>query len=225
MARPRFFRSEPKLQEAILSAATREFAAHGYAGASVNKILEEAGLSKGAFYYYFDDKADLAATALEAGLRDYIEALRALDLSKESAAGFWAGADALMRKSLEQLKRMPQSAELLVQLGSAMVHDSHLADHLAPLVQEGLDVLSTFWSYGQKTGEVRNDLTVEQLVAVLQGIKMALVRVLLKPGEIPSTEDLKRFAYLQMDLFRRVAEVRPAAAFKKTTRKKKEVRR
>lgn len=59
MPRPRFQKLSIEKQQAILEAAAREFSAHGYEGASINKILETAQLSKGAAYYYFDDKADL----------------------------------------------------------------------------------------------------------------------------------------------------------------------
>src|SRR3954467_846977 len=64
MPRPRYERAAPELKTAILSAARKELARAGYEGASLNRILEEAGLSKGAFYYYFDDKDDLVATVL-----------------------------------------------------------------------------------------------------------------------------------------------------------------
>src|SRR5689334_5750559 len=64
MARPRFERAAPEKREALLDAAATEFAAHGYETASLNRILLSAGLSKGSFYYYFEDKADLAAAVL-----------------------------------------------------------------------------------------------------------------------------------------------------------------
>ncbi len=44
--------------------SSKAFVAHGYVGASLNRILDDAGISKGAAYYYFDDKADLYATAI-----------------------------------------------------------------------------------------------------------------------------------------------------------------
>ena len=33
--------------------------AHGFENASLNRIIKKAGISKGAMYYYFDDKMDL----------------------------------------------------------------------------------------------------------------------------------------------------------------------
>lgn len=45
--------------EALLSAALDEFIAHGYDGASINRILDTAGMSKGQFYYHFGSKEAL----------------------------------------------------------------------------------------------------------------------------------------------------------------------
>jgi AcrR family transcriptional regulator len=43
----------------ILQAALKHFARNGYAAASVRQIVDEAGVSKPALYYYFADKAGL----------------------------------------------------------------------------------------------------------------------------------------------------------------------
>jgi AcrR family transcriptional regulator len=43
----------------LLDCAQRLFFAHGYDNTTVNDIIREAGLSKGAFYHYFDSKAAL----------------------------------------------------------------------------------------------------------------------------------------------------------------------
>ena len=43
----------------ILEGARRAFARHGYAGATVSRLEEETGLSRGAIFNYFDSKLDL----------------------------------------------------------------------------------------------------------------------------------------------------------------------
>ena len=61
MARPRFAKLPAAQQQAILRAALEEFAAHGFHDASLNRVIEAAGISKGSMYYYFDGKEDLYA--------------------------------------------------------------------------------------------------------------------------------------------------------------------
>ena len=46
MTRPRFHRLAIAQQERILDAALREFAAHGFGDASLNRIIAAAGISK-----------------------------------------------------------------------------------------------------------------------------------------------------------------------------------
>lgn len=47
-------------REKILAAALELFGSTGYAAASPEDIATAAGVTKGAFYYYFEDKEDLA---------------------------------------------------------------------------------------------------------------------------------------------------------------------
>jgi len=43
----------------ILAGARRAFATHGYEGATVARLEQETGLSRGAIFNYYDDKLDL----------------------------------------------------------------------------------------------------------------------------------------------------------------------
>lgn len=43
----------------IIQVATKIFASDGYENASVDAIVEKAGVAKGTFYYYFKTKDDL----------------------------------------------------------------------------------------------------------------------------------------------------------------------
>src|SRR5829696_7359310 len=88
MVRQRFQRAPPEKRDALLDAAAKEFAAHGYETASLNRILLAAGLSKGSFYYYFDDKADLAAAVLARESARWIEIVGSLPLPS-TADEFW----------------------------------------------------------------------------------------------------------------------------------------
>lgn len=48
-------------RKAIADAAAQEFLSHGYAGASLSRIAQRIGLTKGALAYHFRAKADFAA--------------------------------------------------------------------------------------------------------------------------------------------------------------------
>ncbi len=88
MPRRRFEELPDDRREQILQAAGREFAEHGFDGASLNHILAAAGISKGAAYYYFDDKADLFATVAKHYLEHILTHVE-LDMSSVEATRYW----------------------------------------------------------------------------------------------------------------------------------------
>lgn len=58
-------------REAIMRATHRALHEHGYAGLSIQRIADEADLSKSTFYHHFDDKEDLLQAFLEFILAEY----------------------------------------------------------------------------------------------------------------------------------------------------------
>lgn len=59
MTFPRIVKPAPARRDELLDVAQRLFARNGYDATSVNHIIAELGVSKGAFYHYFDSKEDL----------------------------------------------------------------------------------------------------------------------------------------------------------------------
>lgn len=59
MPHPTFDRLPSAKQKILKQAAIKEFATVSYNDASINKIIQDAGISRGSFYQYFDDKEDL----------------------------------------------------------------------------------------------------------------------------------------------------------------------
>ncbi|MEU7169593.1 ScbR family autoregulator-binding transcription factor [Streptomyces morookaense] len=65
MGRPKQERAV-QTREAILRAAAEVFDEYGYAGASINRILERAGATAGAMYFHFKSKEGLARAVMGA---------------------------------------------------------------------------------------------------------------------------------------------------------------
>ena len=83
----------------IIDAAGEEFAQHGFKNASLNNILAVADVSKGAFYYYFDDKTDLFETVLSHA-KAHIFETAAPDFSDLDAENYWENTTALAQRSV-----------------------------------------------------------------------------------------------------------------------------
>ncbi len=91
---------------ALVDAARRLFAEHGYADVGTERVAQAAGVTRGALYHQFADKADLFAAVLEAVEVDLTA--RLIEVVDAVAAGggeplelLVAGADAWLDASAE----------------------------------------------------------------------------------------------------------------------------
>jgi TetR/AcrR family transcriptional regulator len=65
MPKDTFFNLSDSKREAITEIAIEEFADHAYGDVSISRIVARAGIAKGSFYQYFDDKEDLFTYLLQ----------------------------------------------------------------------------------------------------------------------------------------------------------------
>ena len=174
MARPRFQNLSETRRSELLEYAANEFALNGYDGASLNRIIQNTGLSKGSFYYYFDDKADLFETVAEfaiesvlgdAGLRlTDVEPEQILaDLDRES---FWPR---LTELSVHATRRM-HDKPWLVGLGKLFYSPPPAAQGLLEQQrEEAHHWLRVLLEHGRKLGAVRDDQPIELLEQMVAG--------------------------------------------------------
>jgi AcrR family transcriptional regulator len=207
MPRPRFEKMEPSRRRALLDAAAKEFTTKGFEQASVNVILDEAGFSKSSFYYYFDDKVDLAGTVLEEVYRPLIEAI---DIgAAHSVEEFWREVHRQQRASLDAMEASPRTFRLISRTASAVVSDPALQARLMPLIATARDRQRAFWKLGQTLGAVRADVSADQLMAMLEAVKRAAWQTSFPPDHVPTVAEVEAFSRHMLDLAQRLAA--PAA--------------
>jgi AcrR family transcriptional regulator len=83
MPKQTFFNLPPEKRDAITAVAIEEFAECEYNDVSISRIVERAGIAKGSFYQYFEDKKDLFFYLLDlAGKQklDYLQSKQPPDL-------------------------------------------------------------------------------------------------------------------------------------------------
>ena len=71
----------------LLDAALAVIAERGYAEATVDRIVEVAGVSKGVAYYHFASKADIAESILVEGIGDLIASFEVI--ATDAPASSW----------------------------------------------------------------------------------------------------------------------------------------
>jgi AcrR family transcriptional regulator len=219
MPRPRFDNLEPARRQALLAIAAEEFAEHGYEAASYNRIIERSGLSKGAIYYYFDDKEDLYATVLRDAMQRLV--LDAGDMgSATDAASFWKEYEAWYVRSLHLFQDEPNGVGLARSLVKALSR-GNATGALLELRQLSRSWVEGFLVHGQSLGAIRNDLPQDLLVplviALEEGIDLWLGNLI---GGMSGSE-IAKTATMLTALYRRVIGADVPAPTPKTSAKTK----
>ncbi|MBW1880927.1 MAG: TetR/AcrR family transcriptional regulator [Deltaproteobacteria bacterium] len=174
MPRPRFQRLSPERRAQILETAAKHFAEHGYDRASLNRILAECAVSKGAAYYYFDDKADLFSTVVEEAVRVGLDT-EALRMDDVDAASFWPWVRGLYVRQLLAYREHPHLWRVVKSATDAVGHErdgARIAERLAPLVE----MMGGLLQRALALGVVRTDLPLDLLVSMIGGLDDALDR-------------------------------------------------
>ena len=168
----RFRALSPAEQALWLDPAEAEFCQHGFARASMNRILAHAGQSKGRSYHYFSDKAALyRATLLRAFTR--VEGLDDTPvLQAHDAQEFWGRAVALAAALAAALQRDAALDALLRGLFGETAAQNAMAEPLQDLRARVAAMIVA----GQYKGAVRRDLPVPLLCEVTLGLARILDR-------------------------------------------------
>ena len=162
MVQPRFAKLPQQQQQAILRSALDEFAAHGFRDASLNRVIEAAGISKGSMYYYFEGKADLYTYVARTESAELFAEIGPLpDLDRGGADEFWAALEGYYLRVMRALVAAPSKDPTFQR---AMIEAEQAA---LPWIQQAL-------ATGQRVGAVRQDLPPTLLITVIVGMGEAM---------------------------------------------------
>ena len=169
MPLPRFHKLEPAKQKELLDAAAAELAEKGYDGASIAGIVERAGASKSAVYYYFEDKEDLFNTVLVNSIEVAISTVGEVD-PEEMEADFWGALRSKKRRILEHFAGRPvDQAIWRLAMGAERAGHPHPAC-VGSMHEEMRRRWKEFLASGRKLGAVRQDLPEDLAVDLLLGV-------------------------------------------------------
>ena len=200
MVRPRFTKLAPEQQRLILRAALDEFAAKGFHDASLNRVIEEAGISKGSMYYYFDGKEDLYAYVTQSELQRLIESLGPLPVPDDGDPDtFWSAMEDYYLRVMTALTAAPQLADL-VRGWLAAPKNPTLQQVQQEIEQSVVPWLERALAAGQRLGAVRSDVPSALLIAVVVGMGQAMDTWLMT--QPPDHSDLPRMIGSLIDMMR-----------------------
>ncbi|MGH3444706.1 MAG: TetR family transcriptional regulator [Nocardioidaceae bacterium] len=155
----------------IIDAAASAFAEHGYDGVSLNSLVEASGVSKGAFYFHFSSKEELALAAFLAKQRQLLEHLSAGDRALGQSAGDRL---ATMLRRRNKLIAEDPSFACVTRLGNEMTARSAPGSPYATSQEEAIRLIAGIVEAGQRRHDFRPGLdpqsTARSIFAWVTGI-------------------------------------------------------
>ncbi len=159
MPKPTFQNLPPEKRERITAAAIAEFSSVPYARATLDRIVDAAGVSKGSMYQYFAGKADLYRWLLT----EYLPGRKMAAIgasAPEPGASVWA----VLEQAFLAGVRFAAAEPSLTRLGLRFLRDHEIEPSLAAIRQQHRAAsdawLQALLGAAKERGELRADLDV-----------------------------------------------------------------
>ena len=208
----RFLNLAAEARGQLLTIATKHFAARGFEGASLNEILSEAGISKGAYYYYFEDKDDLFATALEAAIDSVLGRLPLPKFSQLTAKNFWPTVERFVSKWAAEFDLSSE----LIQAAAQLTEAQRRSPRYAAVFAKGQRLYRELISAGQAVGCVRSDLPMNVLLRLVEANDTVLDSIFMETHTTIKPAHLDGHVRLVFDTFKRLLIADPSAVARHT---------
>jgi AcrR family transcriptional regulator len=202
MPLPRFSNLDEPRRGSILEAAAEEFGERGFAGASYNRIIERAGISKGAMYYYFADKDDLFRTVLDGALAQWFARVGYPFLA-DDAESFWAACRSMYERSLRFMLEDRRNAALCLTITRARQRLEG-PPALVELQRRMLEWTRELVRQGRELGAVRTDLPPDLISELVLSMMDAGDRWLAAHWHEFTPDAVEATSKRMVDLFKRV---------------------
>lgn len=154
--RPRQARAE-RTRSLIIETAAQAFAKHGFDGVSLNDLVVASGMSKGAFYFHFPGKEQVALAAFRAKQQELIDRLMA---DGDGGAGVADQVTAILRHRAELVSSDP-SLRCVIRLGSELSARSGPGSEFASFQDLATDTIGELIRRGIRSGEFSDRLDPE----------------------------------------------------------------
>ncbi len=154
-------------RQLLLDTAYRIFAERGYGQVSVDAIIAEAALSKGAFYHHFYSKEALFNALIEIRMRDCSEQMAGAVGSAPSLRGAVEG---LAHVGIQSLRDDPHWLRLYLEFWLQASRDPIARKMVARAMKQCRDLIADMLRAGQAGGLVRQDLDADAAAAILNGV-------------------------------------------------------
>src|SRR3954469_14886217 len=149
----------------LLRTAARLFAERGYTGTALSDLIAASGLTKGAFYFYFESKAALALGVL----RDQQERWLHLVSERVLSAGTAAEQFRALAPTMLELLAADPGAWSITRLTKDLAADPVTAGEVSAPMARWVELVADIVRRGQADGDLRPQLDPHHVAVVLVG--------------------------------------------------------
>ena len=180
-----FYSLESEKQERIINAALKEFARNGYARASTNEIIKQAGISKGSLFNYFNNKKELYLFLLDYVAKVIEQIYAEVDWNEPD---FFTRMRQLGLEKFKIYKKLPHAFNFL----KAVSHED-VADIKPAISKLKQDMISIGLEKGYQNidwSKFREDIDREKMINIINWTMLSFAEQHM--NELDSIEDVGR---------------------------------
>lgn len=172
MPKDTFYNLSKEKKEQIYKIAIEEFANYSYEKVSVTRIVEKAGIAKGSFYQYFENKKDLFMYIIDEIGKAKMESMTSL-IENIDKMDFFEFLRQLFRKGIEFGKSKPELAKVLDRIMNEMPKEIK-----AEIYKEGeiksLEMFENLLKTAIEKGQLRSDLDIRLVSYMITHLSLAI---------------------------------------------------
>jgi AcrR family transcriptional regulator len=162
-------------QKSIIDASVYEFANNGFKNASVNKIVEKAGISKGSLFNYFKSKNLLFDHIYQIALRE-VKTYLAKVRDESENDDFFTRFSKIINSGITFINKHPRLARIYFRLLNS--NDSpHGKAIIKKLHSEAIHYLTDFVETGIERNELRSALNSTTVAFLMESILNRILQV------------------------------------------------
>jgi TetR/AcrR family transcriptional repressor of nem operon len=147
----------------ILQTAAEVFAERGYADTTLSELIARSGLTKGAFYFHFSSKEQLAFAVLEEKQRQWLEFVSQRVLDKPRAIDQLRA----LGPALIRLHREDPGAYSASRLSRDLGRMPELAGSVRAQMRGWIELVADIIGRAQQEGDLRSELDATALATIL----------------------------------------------------------
>lgn len=160
-------RRKQETRQRILDAAYAVFVRRGYGAASVDEIIAEADVSKGALYHHFAGKDEMFREILAGQVRRCAEQMAG---AIDADAPIWTNVENVLRASWETVQSDPAWPALQMEFWVHATRDEHAREIVAESFVTCRELAANFVRALQEAGIARREIDPESAARMFIGV-------------------------------------------------------